>query len=170
MTEHDPKQVQAEVCRRLIDGESLRSICGTPGMPNRATIFRWLADDPEFARGYSAAREMQMTFLLEETLDIADDGTRDKVVDDDGTERVDHDAINRSRLRVDTRKWLAAKLAPKKYGEAMLLKQADANGDPLKPPMTSVEIATRLASLLQAARQKNPEAFARLESGHVGEG
>lgn len=170
MSEHDHKEVQAEVCRRLIDGESLRSICATPGMPNRATIFRWLADSPEFAREYAAAREMQMTFLLEETLDIADDGAGDTYVDREGKERVDYDAINRAKLRVDTRKWIVAKLAPKKYGEAMLLKQADANGDPLKPQMTSVDIATRLASLVQSARQKNPEVFARLESGYGDEG
>jgi hypothetical protein len=59
---------------------------------------------------------MQMELMATEILDIADDGSNDTYETDDG-EKVNQDHINRSRLRVDTRKWLMSKLAPKKYGE-----------------------------------------------------
>lgn len=55
--------------------------------------------------------------MFEDMLEIADDGTRDTYVDAEGNERTDQDVIARSRLRVDTRKWMLARMAPKKYGE-----------------------------------------------------
>lgn len=63
------------------------------------------------------AREAQADLLAEQILQIADDGTNDTQTDDEGRVRVDQDVIARSRLRVDARKWLASKMAPKKYGD-----------------------------------------------------
>ena len=46
-----------------------------------------------------------------------DDASGDYVTTSDGKRIVDHENIQRSRLRVDARKWAAARLAPKKYGD-----------------------------------------------------
>ncbi len=44
----------------------------------------------------------------------------DAIAKDGSTIRlVDHEHIQRSRLRVDARKWLMSKMAPKKYGEKL---------------------------------------------------
>lgn len=86
-------------------------------MPDKATVFRWLADRPDFRDQYARARDEQADFYAEEILQISDDGRNDYYVTEDGTEIVNHDHIARSRLRVDSRKWLASKLAPKKYGD-----------------------------------------------------
>jgi len=82
---------------------------------------RWLLNNKEFQDKYAQAREAQADYLLEELLDIADDKSGDTYEDAKGNIKVDHENINRSRLRVDTRKWVIAKLAPKKYGDRVAL-------------------------------------------------
>jgi hypothetical protein len=149
--------VTDEICRRLIEGESMRSICKADGMPDKATVCRWLAADEEFRGQYAAARQMQADALADEILDISDDGSNDwmdRETASGGTIRViDNEHVQRSRLRVDSRKWLASKLAPKKYGDATLLKHGDADGGPIRE-MTHVERVTRLASIMDSALKR----------------
>lgn len=110
-------EIAAEICAKLVMGESLRSICGAEDMPAIATVYLWLGKHPEFMEQYTRAREDQADTLADEIIDIADDKAGDTIVDQDGNERADTEWINRSRLRVDARKWVAAKLKPKKYGD-----------------------------------------------------
>lgn len=105
------------ICGELASGRSLRAICADEAMPDKATVFRWLATHETFRDQYARAREAQADALLEEILTIADDGTGDSWTDDDGVERTNHDVIARSKLRVDTRKWAMSKMAPKRYGD-----------------------------------------------------
>jgi hypothetical protein len=115
------------ICTRLADGESLRNICLDDNLPNISTVIRWLSDPDraEFCAQYMRAREAQADKLAEEILQIADDGLNDTYVDEDGKTRTDHDVVARSRLRVDARKWLASKMAPKKYGDKIAVGGAD---------------------------------------------
>ncbi len=111
----------AKICQRLAEGETLRSICRDKAMPNKATVLRWLADKKkaEFRDQYAHARDMQADALFDEALEIADDASGDWTVDKDGKKVLDHENIQRSRLRVDTRKWAAGTMAPKKYGDKL---------------------------------------------------
>ena len=89
-------------------------------MPDRSTVFRWLAEKKEFYDQYARAREVQAEILADEIVEIADDSTNDfmEVQRGKGVVTVcDQENINRSRLRVDSRKWVASKLLPKKYGD-----------------------------------------------------
>lgn len=117
------------ICERLIAGDSLRTIVKDAGMPASATVFRWLAANETFREQYARAREAQADHLAEEILQIADDGANDTYQTEAG-EAVSHDVIQRSRLRVDARKWLASKMAPKKYGDKLGL--TDGDGKPLQ--------------------------------------
>lgn len=105
------------ICTRMGEGESLRSICRDDAMPALSTVFRWLAADKAFQEQYVRAMDARATLLAEEILEIADDGRNDTYTDEDGNEATNHDVIARSRLRVDSRKWLAARMSPKKYGD-----------------------------------------------------
>lgn len=109
------------ICEKLADGESLRSICLADEMPAKSTVFKWLGQHSDFADQYARAREAQADTLADDIVDIADDGTNDwmKRQRDDGTTEdvLNHEHIARSKLRVDARKWVAAKLKPKKYGD-----------------------------------------------------
>ena len=117
------------ICDRLIDGESLRSICGDEAMPAKSTVMKWLTRNQTFADQYAHAREAQADTLADEICDIADDGSNDWMERrrEDGSvdEVVNHEHITRSKLRVDARKWVAAKMKPKKYGELLKLGNAD---------------------------------------------
>ena len=111
----------AKLCLRLAEGETLRAICRDQAMPDKATVLRWLADKAkaDFRDQYAHARDMQADALFDEALEIADDVSGDWSTDKDGKKVLDHEHIQRSRLRVDTRKWAAGKLAPKRYGDKM---------------------------------------------------
>jgi len=107
------------ICVEISSGRSLRSICLDEGMPDKATVFRWLAKYEAFRDQYAHAREAQADAMLEDILEIADDGTNDSYTDEEGNVRTNQDVIARSRLRVDARKWAMSKMAPKKYGEKL---------------------------------------------------
>lgn len=124
-------EIAAGICARLVEGESLRSICRDDAMPAIATVFKWLAAHTEFVEQYARARESQADTLADEILEIADDGRRDYAVDADGHAAVDHDHIARSRLRVDARKWIASKLKPKKYGDKIHQELTGKDGGPI---------------------------------------
>jgi hypothetical protein len=126
------------ICERIADGESLRAICGDPEMPGKATVFRWLAENATFRDQYARAREAQADGEVDEIVDIADGE------DGDGD-------VQRDRLRVDARKWRAAKMAPKKYGDSSTINHRGAVGvfDPAKH--STDELRTLLAILEPAA-------------------
>ncbi len=104
----------AKICERLAEGETLRSICRDDAMPDKATVLRWLGDKKktDFRDQYAHAREMQADALFDEALEIADDASDDWITGQDGKTVLNHEHVQRSRLRVDTRKWAAGKLAP----------------------------------------------------------
>lgn len=127
------------ICDGLADARSLRSICLDKGMPSQSMVFRWLADErySAFRERYARAREAQADALFDEMLDIADDGTNDWVErkrDDGSTDTVlDHEHVQRSKLRIEARKWMAGKLRPKVYGDKLDLTSSDGTMTPQAP-------------------------------------
>lgn len=88
-------------------------------MPNKATVYRWLGSNEPFRDLYARAREDQADTLADEIVNIADNpvvGIKTKT-GKDGVEITEGDMIEHRRLQVDARKWVAAKLKPKKYGD-----------------------------------------------------
>lgn len=118
-------EIAAAICVRIMDGQSIREIARAEDMPAASTIFLWLSKHPEFSEQYARAKEAQADRLAEEILEISDDGTNDWMSrnggDDNPSWSVNGEHIQRSRLRVDSRKWLMSKLAPKKYGDKLAL-------------------------------------------------
>lgn len=102
-TEFD-QAIADEICERIANGESLRKITLEERMPSQSVIFRWLANDDylKFRQQYARAREAFADAIFNEVIDIADSARKD---------------YNRDKLRIDTRKWMAGRLAPKKYGD-----------------------------------------------------
>ena len=154
-------ELAAAICEHIAAGKSLRTIAALDRMPTQSTIMVWLdGKHPDFTEQYARAREAQADKLAEEILAIADDGRSDTYLDAEGNEKTDNEAIQRSKLRVDTRKWLASKMAPKKYGD----KVAIGGDDDLGPvqtanrDMTDAERAVRLARAIN----DNPAALQAL--------
>lgn len=108
------------ICEKIAtSSKSMKTICEELKLPV-GTVLAWLSREPKFQEKYARAKEWQAEYMAEEMLDIADDGSNDfmTVVKGDKTYEVENkEWTNRSRLRVDTRKWIASKLKPKKYGD-----------------------------------------------------
>lgn len=111
---------QAELCRRIADGETLRGVCRDPKMPGKDVFLQWLHEDASFAARYAQAREALADHWADEIIEIADDGTND-FVERDGKLTLNSEHVQRSRLRIDTRKWVMSKIVPRKYSERIEL-------------------------------------------------
>lgn len=129
------------ICGRIADGESLRSICRDEDMPDRATVFRWLASREDFATKYAYAREQQADLYAESIVDISDELEIQATYQGEEVRLdVSPTAVARNRLRVDARKWYAAKLAPKKYGDRTNMALSDPDGNALPVPVLNLRI------------------------------
>jgi len=119
----------------------MREICQAEEMPEARTVYRWLEANDAFRQQYARAKESQADYFAEEILEISDDGSNDwmKRQSDAGAIEVpDHEHISRSKLRVDSRKWLMSKLAPKKYGDKIDHTVGGPDGGPI--PITMIEL------------------------------
>ena len=110
-------KIGKEICKRISNGESVRSIVKSEEMPSAVTIYSWLLDEnkKEFLNQYEIARNHQAELMFEELLEIADE-SKDIIVGDD---KSDGARVQANRLRVDTRKWYLSKVLPKKFGDKM---------------------------------------------------
>lgn len=100
----------------------LKLLCkANPHWPHKSTILKWRATNPLFADLYTRAKTDQIEVFVDEIIEISDDSENDTLITEDEhgniKERCNNEWLNRSRLRVDSRKWLASKLAPKIYGD-----------------------------------------------------
>lgn len=139
------QEIADTICERIANGESLKAICEEEGMPDKATVFRWLAANEHFRDNYARAREAQADALFDDILSIADDGRNDWMERKDAEEenmgwRENGEALRRSQLRIDARKWMAGKLRPKKYGEKLDIEQKTTHeaGDTLQSLMERI--------------------------------
>lgn len=117
------------ICHLISEGKSLTEVCAIPRMPARFTLYRWMKEHSDFGDAYTRAREERADLLAEEVLTIADQST---------------DA-NLGRLRVDARKWAAAKLNPKNYGDRV---SVDAD---MRVSIPDEQLESRLSQLLGKA-------------------
>tara|TARA_R110000868_G_scaffold159192_5_gene387854 strand:+ start:10652 stop:11134 length:483 start_codon:yes stop_codon:yes gene_type:complete len=147
-------ELAATILGRISNGESLRSITMEEGMPNPDTIYVWLLKRPDFAENYTRAREEQADTLADEILAIADE-TPDSVTDEKGISRTDSGWVTWQRNRVDARKWVASKLKPKKYGDA--LKVGGDKDNPLAVTVGTEVFDSVLETIAQQKRLQKPK-------------
>ena len=103
------------ICERLADGQSLRTVCKSDDTPAMSTVFKWLREQESYSEQYTRATAERAEAMVEDMQAISDD------------KQIDH---NHKRIMVDTRKWIASKLKPKKYGERVSL-TGDDDGAPI---------------------------------------
>lgn len=127
-------EIALEICKQIsISSKSLRTICAAENMPCVGTVLTWLNEDTHgFLAQYERAKQNQAELMAEEMIDIADDGSNDfmTITGKGGKdyEVENKEVTSRSRLRVDTRKWLLSKLKPKKYGDKVQQEISGPNG------------------------------------------
>ena len=131
-------ELAQKVCDALARTGSLRAVCRELSI-GRDTIVGWVVSDIDgFAGAYARAKDIGIDELVDETLEIADDGTNDYMTTERG-QQLDSEHVQRSKIRIETRRWLAERMAPKRYGVKQDLALTGANGGPIE---TSIIIAT----------------------------
>lgn len=150
-------------CDGLTEGKSALMMCSECEI-SWQTLSQWLQHDEDFREKYRVAREVQADYLAEQTLDIADEDpllaiTAQGGANDGDVIRVDGAAVQHQKLRIDTRKWYASIVAPRKYGTRVNQQQLDKNGEPADAPAAQPIINVsfdRGAPNGQAAPAKRP--------------
>jgi len=147
-------ELARRICGHIADGKSLRTIEKLPGMPTRHTVRKWLDETqkttfrPSFLVQYARARQEAADTLAAECLLIADDNSRDvkTMVNEKGetVTLVDHDNVQRARLRFDARRWYASKLNPKKYGDKIAQEVTGSDGGPVQTSSLVADVQAQL--------------------------
>ena len=116
------KELADEIFQAIMTStESLRKIVArNPHFPSPETLRVWVIKDEKFAVLYARAKMKQAELMAEEIIEISDYMGDDEYIDEHGKVKVNHENINRARLRVDSRKWIACKLAPRIYGDKVI--------------------------------------------------
>jgi hypothetical protein len=102
-------EIGAEICRRMVEGMTLKAIAADPAMPCAASILRWRHEFPDFAEAYGLARQQMAEVLCDEAREVALATTPKTVWAD--------------RLRFDTIRWMAARMAPRRYCEQVIVER-----------------------------------------------
>lgn len=144
------------ISKMLATGMTLNAVCKRPKMPHERTVREWAMDPKHpFSPMYARAREVGYARMADEIVQIADDNSHDVRVDEEGNELVNHDHINRARLRIETRKWLLAKALPKVYGERTTTELTGKDGKPIQLEAAGeIEQARRVAFALGRALER----------------
>lgn len=130
-TKYNQKIVD-EICEWVAtSSKSMRTICKNVGISYQ-THLNWIREHPEYFDQYARAKEDQSDLLIEEMIEIADDSSQDEIVVGDGIVKMNSEYVQRSRIRIDTRKWIASKLKPKKYGDKV---DVTTDGDKITSPV-----------------------------------
>jgi hypothetical protein len=121
-TEYTEK-IGETICDRIVEGESLRTICVDAGMPDEATVLGWISSHGKFRDAYELAREFAVQALLDETIEIIDDPSGYLVERVQANGRVvvvwDRKQLPRCLFRTDVRLWVVDQLPPLKLEERL---------------------------------------------------
>ncbi len=136
------EEIAKLICERVATHDcGIQKLCDMyDDMPDKSTIRLWKLKHIAFSTQYADAKRQQVENYAEDIIDIADEDSGDIKYDKDGNESLNGEFVARSRLRVDTRKWLASKLAPKLYGD----KKTE---DTINPQDTLTKIQALVADL-----------------------
>lgn len=140
------------ICTRLAEGIPLAQICRDEGMPGVTTVYSWIKGNREFSEAFACAREIGWDMIAA--------GARLTARGEDGFSTGD---VQRDKLVVDTDLKLLAKWDPKRYGDSVQLKHADAEGEKLDT--ADAGAAARLAALLEAVRARSGSSDGSSEDG-----
>jgi hypothetical protein len=105
------------ICERITAGQTTSEVCRDPAMPQWHVLAKWRREHEDFNRRYTIARQSCCELWADEIIEIADDARNDYIVRSDGRRVFDRESFERSRLRVDSRKWTASKVLRHVYGD-----------------------------------------------------
>ena len=142
-TDKDKDNIFEYVCQEIEKGKALRNVLKDENMPSTSTFYQWLDNDEVKAKQYARATSVRADIIFDDILSIADENTNDTYINDNGIEVVNNDVIQRSRLRIDSRKWVLSKLNPKKFGDKT---DITSGGEKIQNMPTSIQVEINKAN------------------------
>lgn len=142
-TDKDKDNIFEYVCQEIEKGRALRNVLKDENMPSTSTFYQWLDNDEVKAKQYARATEVRADIIFDDILAIADENTNDTSINENGIEVVNNDVIQRSRLRIDARKWVLTKLNPKKFGDKT---DITSGGEKIQNMPTSIQVEINKAN------------------------
>ena len=128
------------LCDSVVMGMTVREACELEGMPSPNAIYLAVSRNEDWANQYARAREAQLVKWEDDIVEISDNGTNDWM-ERNGVASVNGEHIQRSKLRVDTRKWVMAKRRPKKYGDRVSQEISGPDGQPIQSQMVNADFS-----------------------------
>jgi hypothetical protein len=119
-----------DIVSRVASGELLTDLCKEYGF-TRAWAYAWMNADKSRVDAYARAREEQQHAWADEIVKIAGESERDTIERDDGGTSMNSEWVARCKLKIDTKKWLMARLNPKAYGDKIQTEVSGKDGGPL---------------------------------------
>lgn len=158
-TDYTPELAKA-IVEHVSSGESIVSFCDTGGSPHIATVYRWMEKFDDFREAYERARVAQAAIQFEKMQDWAHDGQNDwmEARDKEGAIigwRINGEAVQRSRLRVETLKWRLSKIDPR-YAEMQRREVTGAGGGPIE--VMAVEAREKIMGAIFEGLKIEPKA------------
>jgi hypothetical protein len=144
--EMDPHIIDA-VLDAVASGRTVTAAC-KQNLIDPAKLHSWVMRDPLLQERYDEARKIQAEVMLDEMIEISNDGANDTYIDARGVARTDFDVVQRSRLRLEQRRWQMSKVNPHRFGDKLAVDQ-------------KVETTVNHAETLDAARRRKEEASKR---------
>jgi hypothetical protein len=137
-SDKEKKEMLDLIIDLIEEGGSIRQILRRSDTCGTKTFYKWLEADEELQARYAKATKVRADNIFEEMLEIADKQEADMGYNERGEEVINHNVINRSRLQIDTRKWMLGKLNPTKYGDKL---DVTSGGDKLQAvPIVGMKI------------------------------
>lgn len=137
-TELEKKEKIDLIIDLIEEGGSIRAILKRPDTIGTKTFYKWLEESEELQERYKKATQKRADNIFEEMLEIADKQSADMEINERGEHVINYNVINRSRLQIDTRKWMLGKLNPTKYGDKL---DVTSGGDKLQAvPIVGMKI------------------------------
>ncbi|KQC33974.1 hypothetical protein AAU57_12020 [Nonlabens sp. YIK11] len=115
-TDEEKTAFVEQIITLITQGSSISKACKEVGIATSSYML-WLSRSEQYARDHARAMESRADVIFEEIIEIADSTENDIITNEEGREITNHNVIQRDRLRVDARKWVAAKMNPKKYSD-----------------------------------------------------
>lgn len=112
------KALGTKICRRIAEGETLRSICASSTMPSKSTLLLWVVDDEhrEFSDQYMRAREAAGYSHADGIIQTVQDVQSETLKPD------------QARVMIDGLKWAAERMAPKTHSPRQALDHSSSDG------------------------------------------
>jgi hypothetical protein len=148
------RSIAEEICNTIAtSSKGVKCLCKENAhWPCHDTIYRWLIEYSEFSDLYAQAKKYQVEVLVDEIIELADDVSHDEMINDHGKIVPNKEHINRSRLRIDSRKWIASKLVPRIYANKDQGECPECASRKEYANLSDAELVSRMEEILQSTR------------------